>query len=212
MILVGQYDSPFVRRVAISLLVLEFPFEQDTRSVFADFDEMRRVNPLGRIPSLVLDSGETLIDSFAILDWLDREVGAERALVPQAGPARTRAMQIIALAAGAIEKFGAVNYEEIIRPAPHRWHRLDRALPDTGAGRAGSAGAGGLAETRAPGPGANHEWLPAGLSRAFNADAAYAGALSQTSRVLDGLHGEAGVRGHPSRRIRGAPRLKHSVR
>lgn len=121
MILVGQYDSPFVRRVAISLLVLEFPFEQDTRSVFADFDEMRRVNPLGRIPSLVLDSGETLIDSFAILDWLDREVGAERALVPQAGPARTRAMQIIALAAGAIEKFGAVNYEEIIRPAPHRW-------------------------------------------------------------------------------------------
>jgi glutathione S-transferase len=43
MILVGQYDSPFVRRVAVSLRVLGFAYEQDTRSVFADFDAMRRV-------------------------------------------------------------------------------------------------------------------------------------------------------------------------
>ena len=121
MILVGQYDSPFVRRVAISLRVLGFAYEHDTRSVFGDFDAMRSVNPLGRIPSLVLDSGEALVDSFAILDWLDREVGPERALLPASGAARTRAMQIVALAAGAIEKFGAVNYEHLIRPAAYRW-------------------------------------------------------------------------------------------
>ena len=70
MILVGQYDSPYVRRLAISLRVLGFEYQHDTRSVFADFDAMRKVNPLGRIPSLVLDGGETLIDSAAILDWL----------------------------------------------------------------------------------------------------------------------------------------------
>ena len=69
MILVGQYDSPFVRRVAISLRVLGFAYEHDTRSVFADFDAMRAINPLGRIPSLILPDGETLIDSAAILDW-----------------------------------------------------------------------------------------------------------------------------------------------
>lgn len=121
MILIGQYDSPFVRRVAISLMTLGIPFERDTRSVFDDFDEMRRINPLARIPSLTLDSGETLIDSFAILDWLDREVGPARALLPASGPERTRAMQIIALAAGAVEKFGAVNYERLMRPAALRW-------------------------------------------------------------------------------------------
>ena len=66
MILVGQYDSPYVRRVGVSLGVLGFTFEHDTRSVFADFDSMRTTNPLGRIPSLVLPDGTTLIDSAAI--------------------------------------------------------------------------------------------------------------------------------------------------
>src|ERR1700677_3883748 len=80
MILVGQYDSPYVRRVAISLRILGLAYRHDTRSVFADFDAMRRVNPLGRIPSLVLDDGETLIDSAAILDWLDQSVGLARTL------------------------------------------------------------------------------------------------------------------------------------
>ena len=121
MILVGQYDSPFVRRVAVSLRVLGFAYEHDTRSVFADFDAMRRVNPLGRIPSLVLDGGETLIDSAAILDWLDEAVGPERALIPAKGPARRLALRRIALATGAIEKAGAAVYERLIRPSAYRW-------------------------------------------------------------------------------------------
>jgi glutathione S-transferase len=121
MILVGQYDSPYVRRVAVSLRVLGFEYEHDTRSVFADFDAMREVNPLGRIPSLVLDDGEVLIDSAAILDWLDQTVGPGRALVPAAGPERRRALRLIALATGAIDKVGAAAYERIIRPAALRW-------------------------------------------------------------------------------------------
>ena len=121
MILVGQYDSPYVRRVAVSLRVLGFEYRHDTRSVFADFDDMRRVNPLGRIPSLVLDSGETLIDSAAILDWLDEEVGPERALLPRSGAGRRRALRLIALATGAIDKAGAATYERVIRPAAYRF-------------------------------------------------------------------------------------------
>jgi len=121
MILVGQYDSPFVRRVGISLRVLGFAYEHDTRSVFGDFDSMRRTNPLGRIPSLILDDGEVLIDSAAILDWLDETVGPKRALVPRAGPERRRALRLIALASGAIDKAGASAYERIIRPAARRW-------------------------------------------------------------------------------------------
>jgi glutathione S-transferase len=121
MILVGQYDSPYVRRVAVSLRTLGLAYEHDTRSVFGDFDSMRQVNPLGRIPSLVLDGGEVLIDSAAILDWLDQTVGAGRALVPAAGAERRSALRLIALATGAIDKIGADTYERVIRPSALRW-------------------------------------------------------------------------------------------
>jgi glutathione S-transferase len=121
MILVGQYDSPFVRRVAVSLRVLGVAYEHDTRSVFGDFDAMREINPLGRIPSLIMSSGETLIDSTAILDWLDQSVGPDRALVPPAGPERRRVLRCVALATGAIDKAGAVAYERLIRPSHYRW-------------------------------------------------------------------------------------------
>src|SRR5271165_5447312 len=100
MILVGQYDSPFVRRVAISLRVLGFDYEHDTRSIFGDFDAIRQINPLGRIPFLVRDDGEVLVESAAILDWLDQQVGPERALIPQSGAERMRALQLIAFACG----------------------------------------------------------------------------------------------------------------
>lgn len=122
MILVGQYDSPYTRRVAISLQALGIPYEHDTRSVFGDFDSMRTTNPLGRIPSLILDSGETLIDSAAILDAIDEMVGPQRALLPCSGKPRRDALQRIALANGAVDKIGGgVNYEMLIRPSRYRW-------------------------------------------------------------------------------------------
>ena len=121
MILVGQYDSPNVRRVAVTLGVLGFAFEHDARSVFGDFDSMRTVNPLGRIPSLILADGTTLIDSAAILDWLDQEVGPARALLPPGGASRQQALQRLALASGVIDKIMASAYERLVRPEPYRW-------------------------------------------------------------------------------------------
>ena len=122
MILVGQYDSPYTRRVAISLRVLGFDYEHDARSVFGDFDSLRVTNPLGRIPALVLDDGEVLIDSAAILDWLDETVGPKRALLPPNGAARRSALRRIALANGAVDKIGGgANYEKLIRPSRYRW-------------------------------------------------------------------------------------------
>ncbi|MBL6853372.1 MAG: glutathione S-transferase family protein [Alphaproteobacteria bacterium] len=122
MILVGQYDSPYVRRVAISLRVLGIPYQHDTRSVFGDFDDMRKTNPLGRIPSLILDNGETLIDSAAILDRIDEIVGPSRALVPPHGAERRATLRRIALATGVIDKAGGgVVYERLVRPSQYRW-------------------------------------------------------------------------------------------
>jgi glutathione S-transferase len=121
MTLVGQYDSPYSRRVAVSLGLLGFEFEHEARSVFADFDSMRTTNPLGRVPSLVLADGTTLIDSMAILDWLDQQVGPARALLPIGGPARQKTLQRVALATGVIDKVMGAAYERFVRPERYRW-------------------------------------------------------------------------------------------
>jgi glutathione S-transferase len=135
MILVGQYDSPYVRRVAVSLRLLGLAYGHDTRSVFGDFDDMRRTNPLGRIPSLVLDGGEVLIDSAAILDHIDETVGPERALIPAGGAARRACLQRIALATGAIDKIGGgVVYERLVRPSRYRWAEWMARCATQGAG------------------------------------------------------------------------------
>src|SRR6185295_18069546 len=84
MILIGQYDSPFVRRVGIALTLYGLPFEHRPWSIFADADQIRPFNPLTRVPTLVLDDGAVLIESHLILDHLDSLVPAERRLFPAA--------------------------------------------------------------------------------------------------------------------------------
>lgn len=115
LILVGQYDSPFVRRVAVTLHIYGIPFSRDRTSVFSP--DMARLHPLVRIPSLILDDGETLWDSAAILDHLDERVGPDASLMPPSGPARRRVQRATVLAAGAIEKAGAIVYERHLHKA-----------------------------------------------------------------------------------------------
>jgi glutathione S-transferase len=80
MILIGQYDSSFVRRVAIALRLYGLHFEHRPWSTFGDGDKIAPFNPLSRVPTLLLDGGEALIESTAIRDYLDELVGAEEAM------------------------------------------------------------------------------------------------------------------------------------
>lgn len=116
MLLVGHFDSPFVRRVGVSMHILGLPFERNLLSVFGDAEAMRAINPLGRIPSLILDDGEVLIDSAAILDHLDEVAGPARALLPASGRPRREALRLIAIATGATDKAIAIAYERLMRP------------------------------------------------------------------------------------------------
>lgn len=116
MLLIGMLDSPFVRRVAISMLRLGLAYEHGNWSVGRDFDKIRQYNPLGRVPTLVLDDGVVLAESSAILDYLDDLVGAERALLPPSGRQRREALQLMWLAAGAAEKGRDQVYEQMFRP------------------------------------------------------------------------------------------------
>lgn len=109
--LVGRYDSPYVRRVGVSLRVLGISFEHLGLSPFSQAAELRKIAPIGRMPALVLDAGETLIDSAAILDALDDLVGPGRALMPPHGAARRQAQKIVAMSTAACDKAIAISYE-----------------------------------------------------------------------------------------------------
>jgi glutathione S-transferase len=111
MILIGQYDSPFVRRVGIALTLYEIPFEHRPWSTFGDADKIRPYNPLTRVPTLVLDGGEVLIESHIMLDYIDSLVSPDRRMFPVAEPARHRALKIAALATGVADKAVSLFYE-----------------------------------------------------------------------------------------------------
>jgi glutathione S-transferase len=121
MILIGMFDSPFVRRVAVSMNLLQMPFEHRNWSVGKDFELIRQFNPLGRVPALVLTDGDTLIDSAAILDFLDETASPERALLPRSGEPRREALRIIAIAVGGAEKGVLQVYETAFRPPEKRY-------------------------------------------------------------------------------------------
>jgi glutathione S-transferase len=111
LILIGQYDSPFVRRVAIALKLYELPYEHRPWSTFGDGDKIVPYNPLRRVPTLVLDNGEALIESFIILDHLDERVGPAKAMIAGSGDARRRALRICALGTGLADKGVSLFYE-----------------------------------------------------------------------------------------------------
>ena len=115
--LIGNFLSPYVRRVAVSLNILELPFELEQLFVFKEPDLVRRHNPLVRIPVLVLDDGPALVESSAILDEIDRMVGPERCLTPSGGVQRRRVVQTTAIAVACAEKAQWAFYEGRVRPA-----------------------------------------------------------------------------------------------
>ncbi|HKX42477.1 MAG TPA: glutathione S-transferase family protein [Burkholderiaceae bacterium] len=118
--LIGMLDSPYVRRVAISLQLLRLPFEHRSVSVFRQFDEFSRINPVVKAPTLVADDGGVLMDSTLILDYaeaLAAERASSRSLMPGQAAERQQALQLVGLALAACEKSVQIIYEHTLRPA-----------------------------------------------------------------------------------------------
>ena len=116
MILIGQYDSPFVRRTGIALRLYAIPFEHRPWSVFGDGEAIRALNPLMRVPTLVLEDGFVLTDSHMILDYLDSRVAEP--LFPRAEPERHHALKVATLGTGLAEKAVSLFYERALHPEP----------------------------------------------------------------------------------------------
>jgi glutathione S-transferase len=115
--LIGMFDSPYVRRVAVSLEQLGVPFDNLPWSVGKDQERLRALNPLGRVPVLLLPSGEVLIESAIILDFFDEQAGPERRLLHAAGAPRRAVQDWLALITGTLDKGIQIAYERIFKPA-----------------------------------------------------------------------------------------------
>jgi glutathione S-transferase len=113
--LIGMLDSPYVRRVAISLLLLDLPFEHLSLSVFRTFDAFGRINPVVKAPTLVCDDGTVLMDSTLILQYAQALAG--RSLLPSEPQALAVALRTVGLALAACEKAVQIVYERGLRPA-----------------------------------------------------------------------------------------------
>jgi glutathione S-transferase len=123
--LIGMLDSPYVRRVAISLKHLGIPFEHLPLSVFRNVEEFSQINPLVKAPTLICDNGEVLMDSTLILDYIEAMAG-EKSLMPHAASLQ-HSLRLIGIALVACEKTVQIFYERTLRP-PEKQHEpwLDR--------------------------------------------------------------------------------------
>jgi glutathione S-transferase len=131
--LIGQYDSPFTRRVGITMTLYGLAFEHSKLSVFSNSDELAAINPLIRVPTLVLDSGEVLVETSAIIDYLDTCVPPDKRLLPQIQPDRYRAQQVVSLASGVSDLAVRLFYERRLHqtPSPEYVARLTRQITQT---------------------------------------------------------------------------------
>jgi glutathione S-transferase len=115
--LVGMLDSPYVRRVAISLDLYGIEFVHEPLSVFRTYAEFAEINPVVKAPTLVLDDGTVLMDSSLILDYLETLAPADKKLLPQQPAALARDLHALGLALAACEKSVQIVYEHNLRPA-----------------------------------------------------------------------------------------------
>ena len=101
--LIGVYLSPYVRRVAAALISRGLPYEHQPVNGYREYEAASRYNPVGKVPSLVLDDGEILIDSSAIIDYLN-ELVPSAPLIPAGSSARRATLKLAAIGYGVAEQ------------------------------------------------------------------------------------------------------------
>jgi len=124
--LIGTYVSPYARRVAAALVSRAIPYEHEDLNGYTNPVRARELNPVGKVPVLVLDDGERLIDSSAILDHINELVGPTRALIPASGAARRAALRLSAISTTVCEQITARHFEQQRHSGPVQPELLER--------------------------------------------------------------------------------------
>ena len=133
--LIGMLDSPYVRRVAIALIIAKTPFIHRPISLFRHIGQFSSLNPLLKAPTLLTDDGAALMDSNVILDYLAGVDPRIAALTPSTAAERLAALRAAGLALTVMEKAVQRQYERMLRPAEKQhepW--VDRVMGQLTAG------------------------------------------------------------------------------
>ena len=137
MILRSSPPSPFGRKIklAIGILGLDKEVTVEKADPTDAKDSIRKQNPLGKIPALIIENGTVLYDSPVILDYLDHRAGGDK-IVPKDSSARVAALTLQALCDGILDAGILLVYEGRWRPAEkhepkwidHQRGKVQRAL------------------------------------------------------------------------------------
>jgi glutathione S-transferase len=114
--LIGMLDSPYVRRVAICLKLLKLDFEHESISVFSTYEAFARINPVVKAPTLILDNGQSVMDSTVILQYVATLAAPDQRIFPSQPEHCLRAARLTGLALAACEKSVQIVYERKLRP------------------------------------------------------------------------------------------------
>lgn len=115
--LIGMLDSPYVRRVAVSLQLLGVKFEHQSLSVFSTFEQFRQINPVVKAPTLVDEEGNALMDSTLILQYAESIARPSARRTPTMPTELMRSLYLLGLALAACDKAVQLVYERELRPA-----------------------------------------------------------------------------------------------
>ncbi|MYM64057.1 glutathione S-transferase family protein [Pseudomaricurvus sp. HS19] len=118
--LIGVNNSPYHRRTAISLTLLGVPFEVQTLSPFMHSEALSQINPMMKVPTLVCDSGEQIMDSSLIIQYAESTLTDGKSLWSADTAIRQREYRAASLALAALEKCLQIVYETRLRPADVR--------------------------------------------------------------------------------------------
>lgn len=118
--LIGMLDSPYVRRVAVTLQLMGVRFEHQSLSVFSTFDQFRQINPVVKAPTFLADDGTVLMDSTLIVQYAEALAMPSSRLTPSMPAELLRSLRVLGLALAACDKGVQLVYEGMVRPTAHQ--------------------------------------------------------------------------------------------
>jgi len=116
--------SPFARKVRIAAIELglmdKIEFVPATVVPGQANDEYSRITPLKRLPALILDNGDVVLDFYVIVEYLDELAGGGK-LIPASGTNRWKVKSDHSLLQGMLDSMLLCRYEKMVRPQGLQW-------------------------------------------------------------------------------------------
>jgi glutathione S-transferase len=117
-------SSPFARKVRIAAIELglidKVELVPTTVAPGQPNDDYSRITPLKKLPALILDNGDVMLDSFVIVEYLDELAGGGK-LIPASGPARWKVKSDHSMVQGMLDSMLLCRYEKMVRPQGLQW-------------------------------------------------------------------------------------------